>query len=252
MDSIQDTVALVTGSASGIGRQSAIRFAEEGADVAVADIDADKGKETAELAAEHGVETEFFETDVAESTSVAETVEQTVETFGQLDYLHNNAGIEGEQTYTADQSEDTWEQVISVNLKGIWLGLKHATPHLLESEQGGNVVNTASTTGVRGAEYISPYVASKHGVVGLTKTAAREYGGQGMRVNAICPGPVDTPLVKRFTADEQERRQNMISDVPLGRFADPAEIASTVVWLCSAESSYVNGNIMLVDGGQLA
>lgn len=252
LNGIEGGVALITGAASGIGRRSAIRFGREGADVTVADIDANAGRETAELIADHNVDVEFVETDVTSAAAVENLVQTTVDIHGQLDFLHNNAGIEGEQMPTAEQEEQSWDHVVETNMKGVWLCMKHAIPALLESDRGGSIVNTASTAGIRGSANISPYAASKHGVVGATRTAAKEYGPEGLRVNAVCPGPVDTPMVRRYTKEGETLPEEIISDVPLGRFADPAEIASAVVWLSSDDASYVNGHHLPVDGGRLS
>lgn len=251
MDGIQDCVAVVTGAGSGIGRSTAVRFAVEGADVVVADVDVEGGTETATQVAEEGGESTFVETDVSDPAEVQALVESTVERFGRIDFVHNNAGIEGERAPTAEQRAETWDRVIDTNLKGVWLGMKYAIAEMLETPGGGTIVNSASTAGLEGSEQISPYVASKHGVVGLTRTAAREYGADGIRVNAICPGPVDTPMVQQHTEDDDSTEQ-IAADVPMGRMADPSEIASTVVWLCSDDASYVTGECVSIDGGRLA
>jgi NAD(P)-dependent dehydrogenase (short-subunit alcohol dehydrogenase family) len=248
-----DQTAVVTGAASGIGRQSAIRFAAEGASVAVLDVDVEGGEETAERAREAGGEAIFRELDVTVSADWEQTVVEVVDRFGGLDYVHNNAGIEGEQRPAADQTEDTWEAVVKTNAKGVWLGVKTTIPHLRKSDGDPAIVNTASTAGLHGPESISPYAASKHAVVGLTKSAARDYASEGLRVNAICPGPVDTPMVDRFSEVQGvSPRELMTEQVPLGRLADPAELAAVVVWLCSDEASFVNGHALLADGGELA
>ena len=251
MAEMSSRVAVVTGAATGIGRATALAFAKEGATVIALDVDVTAGRETIALAEDEGVEATFIEADVAESAAVEAAMNRVADTYGRLDYLHNNAAIEGDRLYTHEQTEDGWQQMLNVNLGGVWHGMKHAIPHMLDTDPSGCIVNTASTEAHRGSTEQGPYVASKHGVVGLTKSAAKEYGPDGLRVNAVCPGAVDTPMLKRYTT-ETEREEKVPEGIPLGRMADPAEIANAVVWLCSDDASYVNGHPLVVDGGRIA
>jgi len=241
-------VALVTGGGSGIGRASALAFAREGAKVVVADVAVEGGEETVRLIQQHGGEAIFGKTDVSRAAEVEALVSRAVQTYGRLDCAHNNAGIEGAAATTIDYAEDAWERVIAINLKGVWLCMKYEIPHLLK-QGGGAIVNTASTAGLVGYRGGSAYVASKHGVVGLTKTAALEYAKAGVRVNAVCPGAIDTPMMGRITGHRPQRAERMAAAEPVGRMGQPAEIAEAVVWLCSEAASFVTGHAMAVDGG---
>lgn len=244
-------VAIVTGGGSGIGRATALRFAEEGAAVAVADVDVEGGEETVRLVEEAAGEVIFVETDVSKAADAARLVTETVETFGRLDYAFNNAGIEGPMAATADLSEAEWRQVLDVNLTGVWLGMRHQIPAMLNND-GGAIVNTSSVAGLVGFRDLAPYVASKHAVLGLTKTAALEYSAQGIRVNAVSPGVIDTPMVARAFEDDPAAREQYEAAEPIGRLGTPEEVANAVVWLCSDDASFVTGFPMAVDGGYVA
>jgi len=241
-------VALVTGGGSGIGRASALTFAREGAKVVVADVAVEGGEETVRLIQQRGGEAIFVKTDVSRAAEVEALVARAVQTYGRLDCAHNNAGIEGAAATTIDYAEDAWERVIAINLKGVWLCMKYEIPHLLK-QGGGAIVNTASTAGLVGYRGGAAYVASKHGVVGLTKTAALEYTKAGVRVNAVCPGAIDTPMMGRITGHRPQRAERMAASEPVGRMGRPEEIAEAVVWLCSEAASFVTGHAMAVDGG---
>jgi NAD(P)-dependent dehydrogenase (short-subunit alcohol dehydrogenase family) len=247
MDEIQDAVTIVTGGSSGIGHSAALRFAEEGSNVVVADVDTDDGEETVQEIEEMGGDALFVETDVSDQDDVEAMVETTVDMYGGLDYAFNNAGIEGEASAAHDQPMGNWEQVIDVNLKGVFMGMKAQIPAMLDSG-GGAIVNTASIAGVVGFPELSPYVASKHGVIGLTKTAALEYSGEGVRVNAICPGVIDTPMVER-SSEEMDNMDQVIAATPMSRLGAPEEIGDAAVWLCSEDASFVTGEAMVIDGG---
>jgi NAD(P)-dependent dehydrogenase (short-subunit alcohol dehydrogenase family) len=244
-------VALVTGASSGIGRATALAFAREGAKVVVSDVVVDGGNETVQLIKKAGGEAFFVKADVAETADVESLVQQTVATYGRLDCAHNNAGISGPLTTVADTAESKWDRVIAINLKGVWLCMKYELQHM--SKQGsGAIVNTASGAGLVGIAGASAYVASKHGVLGLTKTAALEYAKQGLRVNAVCPGVIETPMVQRLTDRHPSAAEAMVAGHPIGRVGKPEEIAEAVIWLCSEAASFVTGLAMSVDGGYVA
>lgn len=236
-------VALVTGAGAGIGRASALAFARAGASVIVADVDRVSAMETVALA---GANARFVHCDVASSESVRKMVAAAIVQFGRLDYAHNNAGVAAAEHDVADLPEDEWDRVQGVMLRGVYLCMKYEIPHLVET--GGAIVNTASGAGLVGYPGQSPYVSSKHGVLGLTKSAALEYGRQGVRVNAVCPGTVLTPMVEAAT-HLPGLEQQLVALHPIGRIGTPQEIANAVLWLCSDDASFVLGHALAVDGG---
>jgi NAD(P)-dependent dehydrogenase (short-subunit alcohol dehydrogenase family) len=245
-------VALVTGGASGIGRACAQLFAREGASVVVSDVALEGGHETVRLIEEDGGEASFVEADVSKAAQVEALVGRALEAYGRLDYAFNNAGIEGRMaTNTADYSEEDWDRVIAVNLKGVWLCMKHEIPQML-SQGAGSIVNNSSVEGLVGLQGTSAYAASKHGVVGLTKTAALEYAQSGIRVNAVCPGLIRTPMVERYSRGDAEIEAQFAAVEPVGRMGTPEEVAEAVVWLCSESASFVTGHAMAVDGAYVA
>jgi NAD(P)-dependent dehydrogenase (short-subunit alcohol dehydrogenase family) len=244
---MEGRAALVTGAASGIGRASALAFAREGAKVAVADVDIEGGKETVRLIEEAGGSATFVKTDVSRSADVQDLVERTIGAFGRLDVAHNNAGILGPQAVTAACSEEDFDRVIAINLKGIFLCMRAELAHMAE-HGGGAIVNTCSSSGVIGTYGLPAYTASKHGVAGLTKTAAIEYIRSGIRVNAVCPGFIDTPMTRALGGKAEGPK----IVVPIGRLGTPEEVAEAVVWLCSDSASYVTGHLMMVDGALTA
>ena len=248
--------ALVTGGASGIGRATAVAFAREGARVVVADRQAAGAHETVELVTKAGAKGIFIETDVTDAGAIDALVTRTVDAFGRLDCAFNNAGISGigigapARAATADYPDERWHQVIAVNLTAVWLCMKREIQQML-TQGGGAIVNTASVAGLVGLRYASAYVASKHGVVGLTKTAALEYAQQGIRVNAVCPGYIETPMTEPGRKDPARVAQ-ILAQEPIGRMGSPEEVAEAVVWLCSDAASFVTGHTMTVDGGYFA
>ncbi|WP_424006057.1 SDR family oxidoreductase [Haloferax denitrificans] len=241
-------VAVVTGAGSGIGRATAEAFAAEGARVVVSDVNVEGGEETVARIEEAGGTATFVETDVTDDDAVAAMVDTAVSEYGRLDFACNNAGIGGAQKPTADLSADEWQGVIDVNLNGVWRSMRHEIPAMLDGD-GGVIVNMASILGKVGFANAGHYVAAKHGVLGLTKTAAIEYAEQGVRVNAVCPGFVDTPLLGEGGLDDPEARKGIESLHPMNRLGDVDEIASAVVWLCSDGASFTTGEALTVDGG---
>ena len=244
-------VALVTGAGSGIGRATALVFAREGAKVVVSDIVVEGGQETVQQIEAAGGEAIFVKADVSQAADVEALVTQTVETYGRLDCAFNNAGIEGGMKLTIDCTKEEFDRTIAVNLTGVWLCMKYEIQQML-SQGGGAIVNTASAAGLVGFPSLPDYVASKHGVVGLTKTAALEYAKSGIRVNAVCPGVIQTPMVERGAQLSPGFDELALSMEPVGRFGQPAEVGEAVVWLCSDAASFVTGHPMVVDGGLVA
>ena len=247
MTGLQDSVAVVTGGSSGIGRATAQRLAAEGAAVVIADLDTERGEETVTQIREAGGEAEFVETDVTSESDIETMVETAVAEYGGLDVAVNNAGVEGAIAPTHDQSVTDWEQVIAVNLRGVFLGLRAEVPAML-ADGGGAIVNTSSLAGLNGLRGGSPYAASKHGVLGLTKSAAAEFGSDGVRVNAVCPGVIETPMLER-TREESSQLDQAAAISPMQRSGEPGEVADAILWLCSREASYVTGESIAVDGG---
>ena len=245
-------VALVTGGGSGIGRAAALRFARAGARVLVSDISPEGGDETVRLITDSGGEATFIPADVSLEADVARLVEATIERYGRLDCAHNNGGIEGPLSTVVDLSEDDWDRVIDVNLKGVWWCLKYEIPAML-AQGGGAIVNTGSVSGLKGFPPLLPaYVASKFGVVGLSAVAARHYASQGIRINAICPGAIDTPMLDRIGEGAARLGVSLVAENPAGRLGSPAEVAEAVVWLCSDAASFITGQTLTIDGGFLA
>jgi NAD(P)-dependent dehydrogenase (short-subunit alcohol dehydrogenase family) len=240
--------ALVTGGGSGIGRATALAFGVAGADVAVADIAADTGERTVEDIRRAGGSAHFFRANVADENAARALIDQVVAHFGGLDIAHNNAGIEGNTVPLCELPSDNWRKVIDVDLSSVFYCLKAEIPAMLR-RGGGAIVNTASASGLIGGYNLSVYTAAKHGVVGLTKAAAADYGARGIRVNALCPGPIDTPFLAELPQPMQDR---LMFGVPLGRLGKPDEMAKAVLWLCSDAASYVTGHALAVDGGVVA
>lgn len=248
MKTFENKVVIVTGAGSGIGKATALAFSKEGAKVVVSDIMEKEGKETvAEIQRNKG-EAIFIRCDVSSEKEVKELVDKTIEKYGRLDCAYNNAGVEGSPCTTVECSTENWDKTIDINLKGVWLCMKYEIPEMLKSGKG-SIVNCSSIAGLVGFETIPAYVASKHGVIGLTETAALEFAKRNIRVNAVCPGAIHTPMLDRFTHGEE---QVMAEQDPMGRIGKPEEIAESVLWLCSDKSSYVTGQSLAVDGGWVA
>lgn len=247
-DSLQNKVIVVTGGASGIGRVTAMAMAQAGAKVVVADVNAAAGEATAQLLRDRGSEALFVPTDVGDAAAVQSLIQQTVTTFGRLDCAFNNAGIEGLLMRSADASEDDFDQIMRVNVKGVWLCMKYELQQMV-AQGGGVIVNTASVAGLVGAHSLPIYSASKHAVVGLTKSAAVEYARKGVRVNAVCPTVIRTPMVERGLTVMPQFIEEVKQAIPMRRIGEPEEVAAAVLWLCSDASRFVTGATLTVDGG---
>lgn len=242
-------VAFVTGAANDIGRAAALAFAREGASVVVADVAERNNQETARMVEEFGGRALAVRCDVSRNEDIQQALKATSEGFGRLDFAFNNAGIEYAIKPLADVTEDEWDRIIDIDLSGVFLCMKHEIPLMLR-QGGGAIVNTSSGAGIKGFKGGAAYVAAKHGLVGLTKAAALDYAASNIRINAVCPGIIDTPMMDRFSGGTPEGRRAVIAQEPVGRMGNPEEIAAAVVWLCSDAAAFVVGHAMVVDGGQ--
>jgi NAD(P)-dependent dehydrogenase (short-subunit alcohol dehydrogenase family) len=250
-NTFEGRVALVTGAGSGIGRASALLFAQRGARVVAADVNGDAAQETVQTIEAEGGASTATQTDVSSPAEVEAMVAQALQTYGRIDCAFNNAGIEGEMAPTAQCSEANWDRTIAVNLKGVWLCMRAEIPAMLE-QGAGAIVNCASVAGLVGFAGLPAYCASKGGIVQLTKTAALEYAQHGIRVNALCPGVIHTPMVDRLTGEEAQAEAQFTALEPIGRMGTPQEMAQAAVWLCSDEASFVTGHPFAADGGFVA
>lgn len=249
---LQGSVVLVTGAGSGIGKATAELFAGLGARVVGSDIDAHRGAATVADISEAGRDAVFKAADVTDDHAVAVLVGFAVDTFGRLDCAANCAGVGGGDALTHEYPDDRWDRIVSINLTGTWLAMRREIEAMLVQGAGGAIVNVSSTLGVRGAPMASAYSAGKHGVLGLTRTAAIEYAPAGIRVNAVCPGAIDTPMMDETFERFPGFRESLLGFVPLGRMGQPAEVAAAIAWLCSDAASFITGESLSVEGGLLA
>ena len=245
-------VAVVTGGSSGIGRAAALAFGKAGAKVVVSDVDHKGGEETVRMLKKQGGISTFVKVDVTSAVEVEAMINKLIETYGKLDCAFNNAGTVGMSFVpTAECTEENWDRIMNINLKGVWLCMKYEIPQMMKNG-GGTIVNTSSMHGLAAAFSSAAYGASKHGVIGLTKTAALEYAKVGIRINAVCPGIIRTAMVIKQFSGKPKLEAQANDGQPMGRMGTPEEIAEAVLWLCSDAASYVTGHAMVVDGGSLA
>jgi NAD(P)-dependent dehydrogenase (short-subunit alcohol dehydrogenase family) len=244
-------VAFVTGAASGIGRATALAFARERASVVAADVSEEDNEETARMIEDLGGRALAVRCDVTSSEDVEAALDKAAQELGRLDFAFNNAGVEQPITAMADLTEKEWDRNLAINLGGVFMCMKHEIPVMLE-HGGGAIVNTSSGAGVKGFAGQAAYCAAKHGVIGLTKAAALDYAQSNIRVNAICPGIIQTEMMQRFTGGTAQGKARVIAQEPIGRMGTPDEIAAAAVWLCSEQASFLVGHAMIVDGGQTA
>ena len=248
---LEGKVSLITGGGSGIGKASALAFAREGSKVVVADVNVEGGEQTVRLIQDTGGEATFVRADVSNSGDVSDMVSHAVQTYNRLDCAFNNAGISGGRGRIHEYTEDDWSRVLNINLTGVWLCMKYEIIQMLK-QGGGAIVNTASVMGLVGGSRSPAYGATKHGVVGLTKTGAVDYAQEAIRINAVCPGYIRTPMIEQGILSDPVAEERVVSRHPMHRLGTPEEIAEAVVWLCSDAASFVTGHSMTGDGGYVA
>ncbi|MDQ0483900.1 SDR family NAD(P)-dependent oxidoreductase [Guptibacillus hwajinpoensis] len=240
-------VAIVTGGGSGIGQVTALRLADEGVNIVIVDVDEEGGNDTVDRVKKVGVDALFIKADVSKADQVKKYVDQTVETFGSIDYFFNNAGISGSGQYFLETDIEEIEKVVGINLMGALYGVRYVAEAMLKNG-GGSIVNTSSSAGVIGQDSVVTYSATKHGMVGLTKSIAAEYAKDGLRINAIAPGPTETPMVKEFYEANPKMKENAESGIPQKRLGTPEEVAELVTFLLTSKAQYINGEVIRIDG----
>jgi len=248
-EKMSQKVAIITGSSSGIGRATAISIAKEGIKVVIAARREKEGEETLNLVKESGGDGMFVQTDVSNEDSVIALVEETAKRYGRLDYAFNNAGVVEDPAPFTNKTLSSFDKIMAVNVKGVWLSMKHEIPQMLKNGGGGAIVNNSSVFGVIGNPQLPIYVASKHAILGLTKAAALEYAKAGIRINAVAPGAIETEMMEQAIGNDKQLRQALVSLHPIGRAGKPEEIAKAVFWLLSDKASFVTGHTLVVDGG---
>ncbi|WP_342433393.1 glucose 1-dehydrogenase [Neobacillus sp. FSL H8-0543] len=248
MGKLSEKVAIITGAGSGLGQATAVRLAKEGVNIVVVDVNEKGGNETVELVKQSGVDSIFVKADVSKPDEVKNYVDQTVDKFGRIDYFFNNAGISGSGKFYLDTNIEEIEKIVGINLLGALYGVRYVAEVMLKNG-GGSIVNTASSAGVIGQDSVVTYSSTKHGIVGMTKSLVAEYAKDGLRVNAIAPGPTETPMVKKFYEDNPAMKENAVGGIPQKRLGTAEEVAELVTFLLTSPAQYINGEVIRIDGG---